>query len=584
LASNIDRKGGRDIGRFGYNHSARPSCVLLIMLEGVLIGLGGGGVTVGSQTGKRVRRWAVAGFAALLVLGGGGYLAVSRDAEAIPVVPAGEAPPRPVLKPKEFQEPLDPAWPNAPGADLGPSDSDPLLTAPQIPTEEQRAGTADEMNLLRTVKEPFSLTTLPWNRRYVSSTVLTSFPNETSSGVCMDKRTNPPRPHPVAAAHCGEMMWNNYRISNDPAWLTKAKLQARWLINFKQVYSGAWFYPYLWDHTLAASATKKAIVLKKPWYSAMAQGEALSLFVRLYETTKQPEFKEAADKTFASLIIAPQAGRPWATWNYYDYLWFEETTFGNATGDRILNGHMFATFGVYDYWAMTQDRRARELLRASLATALTYGGRLRNVNWRSYYDDYRRGDANGYHFTHTSQLRYLAEMTGDQRFNRAALMLWLDYPSEITNNAMYIAKGTVATYKLVNGRPVFHKNVTVPSNQLTVMTWRGRLKGYSGFYQLAGAGILKGLYVQQKAFTAYVNNPSDLFVFRVPYKPTTKAATVKYRTFDKSGNAGATITAEPGKGEAIQVGMYGVIKGTQYYQVFGGEYDGMWVAGSDLNV
>lgn len=520
---------------------------------------------------------------ALVVVGGGGYTIIAEQADAGPVKTEPRKPlPIRASQPKLYEEPLDPNWPAADSAaDQGPFDNSSVQKPPFLPAPEQQAGAARALDMTRTIKENFDLKKLPWSQRYVGNKVITSFPNLTSpGGPCMDKRTNPPRPHPVGAAHCGQLMWNNYRLTKDRYWLGMAKNQARWLINFRQVYSGAWFYPYLWDSTLHASAYKPAIILRKPWYSAMAQGEALSLFVRLYESTGEAQYKTAADRTFDSLLIRNVAGKPWATWTHYNYLWFEETTFTNGTGDRIFNGHMFTLFGVYDYWMITADRRARELAKAALSTSLAYASRLRRPNWRSYYDDYRRGESNGYHYTHTSQLRFLAEMTGDKRFNKAALAMWQDHPMDVTTGAMYLAKGQVQGYSLVSGRMSLVKTVTLDKASLTVMSWKNRIAGYNDMWMKAGAGPLRGLYIKQQPAKAYVNTPTDGFNLRIPMVVTTRANSVTYLDTE----TGEKTTETPGGGTRIDVLRYSVIGGLPYFQVSSGEQEGRWVAMSQLTV
>jgi D-glucuronyl C5-epimerase-like protein len=432
--------------------------------------------------------------------------------------------------------------------------------------------------------DAFGLARLPWTRRFVSSTVVRSFPDLVpANGVCMDHRTGTPRPHPVAAAQCGQVMWNNFRLTRDRRWLAGAVRQARWLITFRQVYAGAWFYPYRWDHVLPASPTRPTVVLRDPWYSAMAQGEVLSLFMRLYETTGDARYRTAADRTFAALLVPDVAGKPWVTWTYGGYTWFEETTFTDGTGDRILNGHIFTVLGIYDYWVMTRDARAYRLLQAGLRTALVYAGRLRRPGWQSYYDDYRRGDTPGnYHQLHVLLFRYLAELTGDQRFDRAALMLWLDHPLAVTRGRLYLARGTVRGYRLSGGRLVPARAVTLSKGTLALLTLRTRIKGYRDMWMVAGSGALRGLYVRQVPFRAYVYGPTDRLGFRILWRPVTRRATVTLRAFDAEGHLRGAARFTPGRGQPIAISRYAVIQGLPFYQLGAGPYRGRWIASADL--
>jgi hypothetical protein len=53
------------------------------------------------------------------------------------------------------------------------------------------------------------------------------------------------------------------------------------------------------------------------------------------------------------------------------YLWFEQYPQGRVPA-LTLNAHLFASFGVYDYWQLTDSKKARVLLQAAFATTDHY--------------------------------------------------------------------------------------------------------------------------------------------------------------------------------------------------------------------
>ena len=112
--------------------------------------------------------------------------------------------------------------------------------------------------------------------------------------------------HPVAQIQYGLINLNSYRLTKNRAYLDIAIANAQRNIDRKVESAGAWYFPYDFDFAVHGDTTE---TLKAPWYSAMAQGQALSLFVRLYEYTKDAKWKAAADATFASLRQAPAARR-----------------------------------------------------------------------------------------------------------------------------------------------------------------------------------------------------------------------------------------------------------------------------------
>ncbi|NJP32587.1 D-glucuronyl C5-epimerase family protein [Micromonospora thermarum] len=51
------------------------------------------------------------------------------------------------------------------------------------------------------------------------------------------------------------------------------------------------------------------------------------------------------------------------------FLWLEEyPVTPGVTGERVLNGHIFALYGVYDYWRLTADSRAVAIFDGAAST------------------------------------------------------------------------------------------------------------------------------------------------------------------------------------------------------------------------
>jgi uncharacterized protein YyaL (SSP411 family) len=113
--------------------------------------------------------------------------------------------------------------------------------------------------------------------------------------------------HPVAQASDGLDALNSYRLSEDRRYLDRALADADRLVNRKVVSDGAWYYPYPFDFALHGNLDDMMVA---PWFSGMAQGEALSLFVRLHQTTGAAEWRTAADATFASFSTPQSATGP----------------------------------------------------------------------------------------------------------------------------------------------------------------------------------------------------------------------------------------------------------------------------------
>jgi hypothetical protein len=184
------------------------------------------------------------------------------------------------------------------------------------------------------------------------------------------------------------------------------------------------YFPYQFDFALGGNPND---LMTAPWYSAMAQGQALSAFVRLFRATGADRWKDAADRTFASFTRLGPTSEPWTVFVDRDgYLWLEE--YPKDPPMQVLNGHVFALFGLYEYFELTSSETALDLLRGSLTTVKEYGEAFRNPGAVSAYDLRVRYQNAKYHAIHIKQLRLLADITGDPDFLRLADAFEADSP------------------------------------------------------------------------------------------------------------------------------------------------------------
>jgi hypothetical protein len=158
----------------------------------------------------------------------------------------------------------------------------------------------------------------------------------------------------------------------------------------------------------------------------MAQGQVLSLFSRLGELTSEPEWESAAISTLKSFDRMHGKDEPWIVDVDVDNsLWIEEYVATPET--RVLNGFIFAMFGLYDYYAWRGDERAKELFLQSLHTLRLNVERFRNPGELSSYCLAHRVQNADYHAYHIEQLRSLTRMTNDPYFASVADLFVADH-------------------------------------------------------------------------------------------------------------------------------------------------------------
>ncbi len=100
-----------------------------------------------------------------------------------------------------------------------------------------------------------------------------------------------------------------------------------------------------------------------PWISGLAQGEICTAFCRGYLLTGDERYLEIAKKILRTLITNSE--EYWCVYtdpnNYY---WIEE--YPNPDKCHVLNGMMFALWGVWEYYTITEDNDAKDILLAGL--------------------------------------------------------------------------------------------------------------------------------------------------------------------------------------------------------------------------
>ncbi|QEO13855.1 hypothetical protein FLP10_05025 [Agromyces intestinalis] len=236
--------------------------------------------------------------------------------------------------------------------------------------------------------------------------------------------------HPVAYAQYGLSALVEYQRTGTTMWLDRAKRNAQRLVDIRVERDGAWWYPYRFPWSYYGR------VMQTPWWSAMAQGEALSLFTRLAATTGDPKWQTAAARTFGSFSQSYSPDRPWSSLVIDRHLYLEEYA-GNQPPLLVLNGQMFAAFGLYDYWRATGDPRAAQLFDGAVTTVVDRMLPLVRVQGSvSYYCVQAEYCASplwqnqSYHVIHSWQLDTLARLTGDQGFAEWAQVLRDDWSPE----------------------------------------------------------------------------------------------------------------------------------------------------------
>ncbi|NXB70360.1 GLCE epimerase, partial [Donacobius atricapilla] len=168
------------------------------------------------------------------------------------------------------------------------------------------------------------------------------------------------------------------------------------------------------------------------WYSAMAQGQAMSTLVRAYQLTKEPAYLGAALRATAPFKLpAEQRGVKAVFMNRHE--WYEE--YPTSPSSFVLNGFMYALIGLYDLKETAGEKLGREarLLYERGMASLKAMLPLYDTGSGSVYDlrHFMLGTAPNlarwdYHTTHINQLQLLASVDDAPLF-RDFVKRWKSY-------------------------------------------------------------------------------------------------------------------------------------------------------------
>lgn len=209
---------------------------------------------------------------------------------------------------------------------------------------------------------------------------------------------------PIAVFQYGLGSYDLYLIQKKELYLNKFKLMSDWALD-NQEENGAWnnfFYVYP----------------KEP-YSAMAQGEGASLLIRAYKEFEDEKYLNAAKKAIEFMLTPVKYGG--TTLYVNEDIFFQEYT----NKDTVLNGWIFALFGLYDYVKITDDKVLKEIFYKSLNSMSLHLGRFDNGYWSMYSTD-GMITSPFYHNLHIAQLYVLYDLFKIESFKKY-LDRWVYY-------------------------------------------------------------------------------------------------------------------------------------------------------------
>jgi heparosan-N-sulfate-glucuronate 5-epimerase len=251
--------------------------------------------------------------------------------------------------------------------------------------------------------------------------------------------------NPIAIAQWGLANYNRFCETSDEARWRKTLQAADWLAaNLEQNAHGLWVWNHHFDWEYRDT-------LKAPWYSGLAQGQGVSLLLRAHvhahTEDEKYRYQSAAEKAFASLT-RPIAEGGVLFEDAEKNLWIEEYLVDPPT--HILNGFIWALWGVFDYWLAGADASAKGIFDRGVETLIHNLARFDTGYWSLYEQSGHERSRSMlkmlaspfYHRLHIVQLRVMSKLTGDARF-AAVADRWESYAQRRANRIRALVEKSV---------------------------------------------------------------------------------------------------------------------------------------------
>ncbi len=259
--------------------------------------------------------------------------------------------------------------------------------------------------------------------------------------------------NPIAIAQYGLARFNRWHETHAPqdekAWMAAAN----WLVRTLRANDAGvhvWMHEFNWPYRE---------LLRAPWYSGLAQGCGVSLLVRAANATGDWRFAKTAHQAFEACTRSIDTGGVLAR-DLRGRTWLEEYIVSPPS--HILNGFIWALWGVYDYSRFTGGgSESGQLFDACVSTIATALPEYDTGRWSLY--ELPVGDpplrnarrrpgpkmpaSRYYHELHIVQLRVLQRMTGIATFGTVADR-WQRYLDDPVNRTRALVEK--AAFKLLH--------------------------------------------------------------------------------------------------------------------------------------
>ncbi len=211
--------------------------------------------------------------------------------------------------------------------------------------------------------------------------------------------------HPCPIAQGAIGYFDNWLENRDNYYLNQFWSQVSWFEHNGQENNNKLLFPFPF-HIPSFSDNKN-------WVSGMYQGQILSVFSRALLLSGKEKYFEMAQKTFNS-FKTPLGEKHGFRYEDKHGLWFEEAP--KFPPNHVLNGYIFAIWGIYDYYKLTRSKEALEIWQKCIETLQNALPKYDSGFWSYYSINKKLASYNYHNKIHVPQIKSMYKLTGRDIF------------------------------------------------------------------------------------------------------------------------------------------------------------------------